>query len=194
MSTYQAKVILVGPCGVGKTSLITAFVGGEFESGSTPTVAPAFCARSVTLSGNRTVDLQCWDTAGQERFLSISATYYRDADIALVCYSPGDVAAFQTWTKRVREVTPLCKIFAVVTKSDVFSLEELQHDEAAIAGELRTFGASRFITSALSRDGINLLVEAVALAAVPRIEANAPVTATVDVSGEGKRKGGCCPG
>jgi small GTP-binding protein len=194
MPNYQAKVILVGSSGVGKSSLIGSFVGTEFEIGSSPTVAPAFCSLTVRLEHDVTVDLQCWDTAGQERFLSISTTYYRDADIALVCHAPGDATGIETWAKRVLDVTPSCKIFIVVTKSDSFEPDVLRNDEAATATMVAKYDAERFITSARTREGVNVLMEAVATAAIPAPNSTKVVEpiGTVVLNGKGSKKKKCC--
>ena len=65
------KIILVGSSGVGKTSLVNAYFSQPFEGQTQPTVAPAFCGNTVTLSNGKSIYLHIWDTAGQERFQSI---------------------------------------------------------------------------------------------------------------------------
>jgi small GTP-binding protein len=195
MRKFQAKVILVGSSGVGKTSLMSGFVGTQFEATSTPTVAPAFCCRTVALDEGVSVDLQCWDTAGQERFLAISKTYYREANVALVCYAASDAASIATWADRVHEVTPDCRIVAVLTKSDTFSPAEIARDEAHAAAVLARYGADRYVTSARTGEGVAALVEAIAAAALPAPDAQPVVetvapTVTLGRGGSHRRK--CC--
>jgi small GTP-binding protein len=194
MPTYQTKIILVGSSGIGKTSLIGAFIGNQFESVMTPTVAPGFCSRTVKLDGDTVIDLQCWDTAGQERYIAISKTYYRDANIALVCYAPSDFASLETWSGRVREVTETCKLFAVITKSDTLSAADLEEDESASSSVLKKLNALRFVTSARTGAGITQLVDAIATASIPEVAQATPLTSTrmVDLEGAGKRKKKCC--
>jgi small GTP-binding protein len=196
MSKLQAKVILVGSSGVGKTSLMSSFVGNQFETSSNPTVAPAFCLRTVEVEQGVSVDLQCWDTAGQERFLAISKTYYRDADVALVCYALSDIASIPTWADRVRDVTPTCKIFAVVTKADTFAPPEIAQDEVAAAVVLDKYQAPRYVTSARTGEGVSILVEAIAQAVLPSPDAQRgvePVKAgTVNLGKNTSRKKKCC--
>ncbi|KAJ6253306.1 rab gtpase [Anaeramoeba flamelloides] len=55
------KIVLLGNTFVGKTCLVNRFV-------------------------NETFDEQKQDTAGQERFESISRMYYRQANVAIICY------------------------------------------------------------------------------------------------------------
>ena len=75
------KVVMFGPVGVGKTSLVNALRDGPFDPYSTTTIGAAFSSLQVD---GRTVEI--WDTAGQERFRSITQSYYRSAHaIVLVC-------------------------------------------------------------------------------------------------------------
>jgi small GTP-binding protein len=192
MPNYATKVILVGASGVGKTTLIGSFLGNQFESTSKPTVAPAFCSRPVKLEGDTVVDLQCWDTAGQERYIAISQAYYRDADIALLCYAPADCKSIETWSQRVLDVTPTCKVFAVITKADLLTPDEIQADEAASAPVLKKLNAARFITSAKTGQGVNELIDSIAMAAIPEVVQPVSVTPTVNLRDERKNDAKCC--
>ena len=57
------KVVLLGDMGVGKTTLLNSFMGGN--QGSKATVGSDFRKKDVKV-GNTTNTLQVWDTAGQE--------------------------------------------------------------------------------------------------------------------------------
>jgi Ras-related protein Rab-7A len=80
------KVILVGSSGVGKTSLINNYFDQPHETDTSPTVAPALVATTISIPSGQPVDLHIWDTAGQERFQSIGGMFYRESDVALVCF------------------------------------------------------------------------------------------------------------
>jgi small GTP-binding protein len=120
-SNASVKLILVGDSGAGKTSLVTSYLTGSFESDAIPTVAPAHSTSTVTLQDGSAVLLQIWDTAGQEAYLSISQNFYREADIALVCYTPAGTDSIDAWIARVHGVVPTCLIFLVATKADTLS-------------------------------------------------------------------------
>ena len=48
------------------------------------------------------IQMQLWDTAGQERFQSISAAYYRGADVCILVYdvtNPQSLANLAIWQR-----------------------------------------------------------------------------------------------
>jgi len=75
----EAKIVVVGSQGVGKTSLVHRFVQNSFAPPSTQsTIGASFLAkRVVDIDTSTVVRLQIWDTAGQERFRAMSKLYYR---------------------------------------------------------------------------------------------------------------------
>jgi small GTP-binding protein len=166
MSIYRKltlKLILVGPSGVGKTSLVSAFFKQKFESQSASTVAPAFCTSSIEIDSHTTVDLQLWDTAGQEQYQSISQMFYRESHIAFVCYDQPEIQSVETWVSRVREHAPDAKIYLVTTKADLFvdrEMEDLVKQEGEqLAGRI---GAKHVVTSALAGRNVTELFEGAA--------------------------------
>ncbi|KIR26459.1 rab family protein [Cryptococcus deuterogattii LA55] len=75
----EAKVVLLGSQGVGKTSLILRYTTRTFSVTPPPaTIGSSLHTRKLVHSGVR-VKLQIWDTAGQERFRSMAPIYYRGA-------------------------------------------------------------------------------------------------------------------
>jgi small GTP-binding protein len=79
-SSIEAKIVVLGAQGVGKTSLVHRFVHHAFtpSSSTASTIGASFLTkRVVDVDSGTVVRLQIWDTAGQERFRSISKLYYR---------------------------------------------------------------------------------------------------------------------
>ncbi|KAL4787149.1 P-loop containing nucleoside triphosphate hydrolase protein [Aspergillus varians] len=99
-SSLEAKIVVLGAQGVGKTSLVQRYVKNAFNASTTAsTVGASFVTKRVLDSTSDTlVRLQIWDTAGQERFRSISRLYYRGANACLLCYDITDEASFQEMT------------------------------------------------------------------------------------------------
>lgn len=157
------KVILVGYSGVGKTSLINSYFDQPEALNTSPTVAPAFCSSKITLKNGKNVVLHIWDTAGQERFQSIGQMFYRDSDIAFVCFDKTTENTIGEWIKRVLDQVSTCKIFLVLTKSDLLSNEEMSQMKAKSNILKEQHHATEFfITSSTTLNGVKELYYAAA--------------------------------
>jgi small GTP-binding protein len=191
MRKCSIKVICVGSSGVGKTTLISSYFSDGFDANTLPTVAAASMNATVTLD-NMQVDLQVWDTAGQERFQSISKMFYREAQVALVCYDSSSVETIDNWIDCVRGESPDCAIFLVTTKSDLL-------DDGEIADQMRIGGLKReatgaklhALTSAMTGNSVRELftqaakcAETIYQSEMPTVEIQTPVTS--------HGKTGCC--
>ncbi|KAG5964729.1 hypothetical protein E4U58_003089 [Claviceps cyperi] len=125
MSSLEAKIVVLGAQGVGKTSLVMRYCKGAFDpSQITSTVGASFLTKRVADSDSDTiVRLQIWDTAGQERFRSISRLYYRGANACILCYSITDAQSFAqmgVWLTELRRNLPHDVVLHVVgTKADI---------------------------------------------------------------------------
>ncbi|KAG5663110.1 related to GTP-binding protein Rab5c [Fusarium torulosum] len=125
MSSLEAKIVVLGAQGVGKTSLVMRYCKGAFNPAQiTSTVGASFLTKRVVDSDSDTVvRLQIWDTAGQERFRSISRLYYRGANACILCYSITDAQSFAdmgVWLMELRRNLPHDVILHVVgTKADI---------------------------------------------------------------------------
>ncbi|KAK8080661.1 ras family domain-containing protein [Apiospora hydei] len=134
MSSLEAKIVVLGSQGVGKTSLVMRFCKGNFNpSQVTSTVGASFMAKRVIDSDTDTVvRLQIWDTAGQERFRSISRLYYRGANACILCYSITDAQSFAemgVWlTELRRNLPPDIVLHVVGTKADIVAKEPARRE------------------------------------------------------------------
>jgi small GTP-binding protein len=119
----EAKVVLLGSQGVGKTSLILRFTTRTFSA--TPaaaTIGSSLHTRKLVHAGTR-VKLQIWDTAGQERFRSMAPIYYRGAHVCVLVYDVADRASFddvRSWLEELSRTVPKeTVIFVVGSKVDL---------------------------------------------------------------------------
>lgn len=104
---YLFKVLLVGDCGVGKTSLIRRFTKGYFSETQTSTIGVDFGMKTLDVHGDK-VKLQCWDTAGQEKFRALTQSYYRNADAVILVFDitkKGSFASIPQWLSDVHRYT-----------------------------------------------------------------------------------------
>lgn len=157
----RLKIILVGNSGVGKTCLISSFLRKTFDRQSLPTVSPAYSSIDVRNSSGNFICLEIWDTAGQERFHSVSQMFFRNSSIAMICYEAGDensAKSIPDWIGRVRDESPECDIFIVITKSDLFPVKEHALIMKESQERFSYLNPARFfLTSALQFKGIHEL-------------------------------------
>ena len=82
----EAKVVVIGPVGVGKSSLATRFIYNEFNENMPTTLGASYFEKVHEHKPGKTVKFQFWDTAGHEKFKAIAKIYYKDARVAVVLY------------------------------------------------------------------------------------------------------------
>lgn len=187
------KIILVGSSGVGKTCLISSYFKQSFDFQCIPTVAPAYSCSDIKRTDGTVVSLQIWDTAGQERYHSVSKLFFRDSGIAFVCFEAGDeqsTSDVPNWIKRVKEETPTCKFFFVITKSDLHTPQEMEAIKKDAEIKLAEYEPKKiYITSALSREGVQELFNDAAELFQPKMQQRVPAQ-----SAEPKqdKKKSCC--
>ncbi|KAH9909093.1 rab type ras GTPase [Xylariomycetidae sp. FL2044] len=134
MSSLEAKIVVLGSQGVGKTSLVTRYCKGAFNPAqTTSTVGASFMTKRVVDADTDTVvRLQIWDTAGQERFRSISRLYYRGANACILCYSITDAQSFAEmgiWlTELRRNLPPDIVLHVVGTKADIVARDSTKRE------------------------------------------------------------------
>ncbi|KAJ9692395.1 hypothetical protein PVL29_011448 [Vitis rotundifolia] len=128
----QAKLVLVGDMGTGKTSLVLRFVKGQFFDHQEPTIGAAFFTQLLSLN-EATVKFDIWDTAGQERYHSLAPMYYRGAAAAVVVYDISNVDTFvraKKWVQELQKQGNKNLVMALVAnKCDLESKREVKTEE-----------------------------------------------------------------
>jgi small GTP-binding protein len=116
----STKVVLVGPGGVGKTSLIKSLMGEDFSSRYIATsVIESHFIKDFRLFGLNLKVANIWDTAGQEKFPVLSEGLYIGAIYGIIMLQadqPNNVKDFQHYFAKVREISPNAKIILVINK------------------------------------------------------------------------------
>jgi small GTP-binding protein len=146
--------------------------------------------RQVVRRGGLNVCLQIWDTAGQERYHSVSQLFFRDADVAFVCFEAGNQTCMEMvpdWVARVKREVHTCDFLFVATKSDLLEEGEAGEVKANIEKTFAQFQPKGcFLTSALNREGVDEVFERAAELFVPakeQIPVKVPETAQEDGQG-----------
>ncbi|OAV86474.1 hypothetical protein PTTG_29884 [Puccinia triticina 1-1 BBBD Race 1] len=130
----EAKVVILGMQGVGKTSIVHRYTTGSFSYSLTSTIGASFCTKKLSVDGCK-VRLQIWDTAGQERFRSMAPMYYRGANAAILVYDITNKDSFhdiENWLAELRENMSGDLVIQVVgSKADLAPARRAVHiDEA----------------------------------------------------------------
>lgn len=98
----QAKLVLLGEMGSGKSSLVLRFVKSQFFDYQESTIGAAFLTKTLP---DLHVKFEIWDTAGQERYHSLAPMYYRGAAAAVIVFdisSQDSFAKAQEWVKELQ--------------------------------------------------------------------------------------------
>ncbi|OMJ87486.1 hypothetical protein SteCoe_10821 [Stentor coeruleus] len=165
---YQAKVVLIGDTGVGKSSLLDMFIINTFKPNQDSTVGGSFKSKEVYI-GTKVIKLNIWDTAGQERYQSLTKMYCRGASVAILVYDITKKDTFdhlRKWHEIVLESGNNDIIFAVVgNKEDLIDREEVKLEEAR--GFAKKIGGFYRKTSARTGVGIERLFESVGYKLLP---------------------------
>ena len=172
---YFAKIVVVGDCGVGKTSLMRAFFDADFSQSYMATVGVDFRIATIPLD-DIDVKVHVWDTAGQERYRSLTAAYFRGAMGIAICYDAslascgsGEECSDQLFATRKSKVfrgvekwkelvdhsvDKEAEVLLVGTKLDMcFAYEGLKEDAIGESFS-QELGVPHVLTS--SRDNINV--------------------------------------
>ncbi|KAI0501412.1 hypothetical protein KFK09_016357 [Dendrobium nobile] len=129
----NAKLVLLGDVGTGKSSIVLRFVKGQFVEFQESTIGAAFFSQTLAVN-DETVKFEIWDTAGQERYHSLAPMYYRGAAAAIIVYDVTNAATFTRAKKWVQELQAQGTINTVMAlagnKSDLVEARQVTAEEA----------------------------------------------------------------
>ncbi|KAI3436923.1 uncharacterized protein J3R85_005967 [Psidium guajava] len=129
----NAKLVLLGDVGAGKSSLVLRFVKGQFVEFQESTIGAAFFSQTLAVN-DATVKFEIWDTAGQERYHSLAPMYYRGAAAAIIVYDMTNQASFERAKKWVQELqaqgNPNMVMALAGNKADLLDARKVTAEEA----------------------------------------------------------------
>jgi len=158
----QAKIIILGDPGVGKTSIIRRWAQGVFEVDEKRDTWDSIdeAKKNFTASNGKVVEMVVLDTAGQERFRTLTASFYRGARIVLLVFSLTDTVSFEHidgWLEDLKRYSGPIGIIMVGNKSDLTDERVVKREEAVEKVESEEGILAYFETSALKDSNINEL-------------------------------------
>ncbi|XP_076942579.1 ras-related protein Rab5-like isoform X1 [Bidens hawaiensis] len=131
-NNIQAKLVILGDMGTGKTSIVLRFVKGQYYDYQESTIGAAFFTQIVSINKTN-VKFDIWDTAGQERYHSLAPMYYRGAAAAIVVYDITNMVSFQRakkWIDELRKQGNLNLVTVLVAnKADLKTKREVEIEE-----------------------------------------------------------------
>ncbi len=133
---FNFKIILIGPGGVGKTSLVRKYVEKAFSENYLPTIGANVMQKDIHVSfhGKPTLaKLTIWDIAAQDAFKRMRPAFYHGSSGAFLVADlsrPETLAEILDWDNELTAIVPnIPKIF-LANKSDLpTSLNEEQVQE-----------------------------------------------------------------
>ncbi|MFW9969544.1 MAG: Rab family GTPase [Candidatus Odinarchaeota archaeon] len=125
MIEYHFKVIVIGPGGVGKSSLIRRFVENKFTFNYKFTIGVEISSKMVEYEKGSSARLTIWDIGGQDRFKVVRHNFYEGTHGALVVFDISRAETFlnmQEWISDMKNILEKDVPFIILgNKSDLIS-------------------------------------------------------------------------
>ena len=96
----EYKIITLGDCSVGKTSIIKRYITDTFDEDTAPTLGITHSFKILEVGHDSKIKLSIIDTNGQEKYKSLSVSYFRHADVILFIFNLNEPKSFsniQEW-------------------------------------------------------------------------------------------------
>jgi GTP-binding nuclear protein Ran len=114
--SIMKKIVMIGDCGVGKTSLVNLWLTDVFTSKYNPTLGINVHPINVN---NTTYNV--WDCAGQEKYGGRQESYYIGMDGIIIMFDLTTKLSFKSvpeYIKKIKQNFPDIKILLCGNKSD----------------------------------------------------------------------------
>ena len=100
----KCQLLIIGDSSVGKTSILTRFANGTFNSNYLATVGLDSFTKDETID-DKNVRIKIWDTAGQERFKSLTKGFFRNAEGIMIVYDVTNQETYESlkyWIQSIK--------------------------------------------------------------------------------------------
>lgn len=191
----QAKLVLLGDMGAGKSSVVLRFVKGQFFDYQESTIGAAFLTKTLP---EQSVKFEIWDTAGQERYHSLAPMYYRGAAAAVVVFDITNADSFakaKSWVKELQRMGNPNMIMSLAgNKADLAEQRAVSTEEAKAYADEN--GLAYWETSAKSNTNVSEVFVDIA-SRLPKAQPAVPQAASggiqlTEQSLTPPKKSGCC--
>ena len=155
------RLVVMGESGVGKTCLISSFIGEAFNSNTEASQKANYVTKTIEIPEiGKSITINIWDTVGQEKYRSLTRLSYKNAKMAILVYDITRKNTFNEmkdwWYKDIKEHgDPNIIIGIAGNQSDRYDDEEVPEQEGRQFAE--SVGAAFRLTSSKDCFGINEL-------------------------------------
>lgn len=153
------KMILLGDCGVGKTSILNRYIHKTFSYSEKATISEDHKTKIIDLDQESIAQLNIWDTAGEERYSVLPKQYYKDSHCVIIVFDLTDEKSFSNIKNKINEVddnAPRDVVIAIVgNKSDLTGDIKINKDEVDKIKEQYPY----YEVSAKNGNNVSLLFE-----------------------------------
>lgn len=128
VKTPVQKIILCGEYGSGKSSLFRRFTNNSFvtETDRKSTLGLDHITKDFVVK-DKSIKLQLWDTGGMERIASVTSSYYKFAEAAILVFALDSPSSFHSLSQHLLDIVSYAenaKIFICGNKSDLEGMEK----------------------------------------------------------------------
>lgn len=88
------QIIMLGNSNAGKTAIVTKYVNNDFDISTIESTLPIDYKMCNIKRRGMKQKFKIWDTAGQERFRTLTQSFFKKADGAIVVFDVTDKASF----------------------------------------------------------------------------------------------------
>ncbi|CAE7777784.1 rab-18, partial [Symbiodinium pilosum] len=157
------KVVLVGPSGAGKTSILRRFLGLEFSEKTSPTLGVDAETKKLVVDESLRVTLRLWDSQGRRRKgddaeHDLEAALYNGAVAVLLCADVSDPSSCEELARFLDLMDRHCR--QDVIKGVVANKVDLRQDvtEVTAANDFATQHSMRYFeVSARTNEGVDAM-------------------------------------
>ncbi|XP_031617094.1 ras-related protein Rab-18A [Contarinia nasturtii] len=123
----EQKIILCGEYGAGKSSIFRRYTNDTFVTSTdrSSTLGLDHFSKSFT-ANQREIKLALWDTGGMERVASVTSSYYKFAEGAILIFALDNASSFHALSQHLLDIVTYAenaKIFLCGNKSDMVGKE-----------------------------------------------------------------------
>lgn len=154
------KVIIIGSTAVGKSSLVYYFVNSKPSHHLQQTTGVEYSSK-VLQTKQAKVKLHLWDTAGQERFKSITKSYYRGSQGAILVFDLTSQSSFEEVKSWYQLAMEICgeKLTGVLVGNKLDLEEKRQVPKKVAEAFANEKGLGYVETSCFDGTNVNLVFE-----------------------------------